>query len=180
MLYAGIDYSMSCAAITIGSSKDFTKCKTFFYTTNKKFDGKFKHDIYGTLAFPYDHEIERFDNIAQWAMAVLKQFKVNEVCLEGYSMGSQGRIFAIAENTALLKYNMWKNDIQYHTPAPTAVKKDFSGKGNSNKDAMHTAFVDKTKISIADLMNKKTDASPVSDIVDSYAMLCYGIDHYFK
>lgn len=179
-MWAGIDYSMTCPSITVGTSNDFSKCKTFYYIDHKKLVGKFKYNIYGTKSFPYEHEIERYDNIAQWALTVLKQYKVTEVCLEGYAMRAVGKVFNISENTALLKYHMWKNNIQYYTPAPTAVKKEFSGKGNSNKIGMHDAFVDKTGIDVGAFMGKTPDKSPVSDIVDSYAMLCYGITYYFK
>ena len=180
MMYAGIDYSMTCPAITVGSTKKFINCKTFFYTSSKKFEDKYSSNIYGVLAFPYESEMERFDNIAQWAMAILKKFKVTEACLEGYAMGAKGKVFNIAENTALLKYQMWKHGIEYYIPSPMTVKKDFSGKGNSNKEAMHNAFIEKTSIDITQIINVKAEKSPISDIVDSYAMLCYGIDYHFK
>lgn len=180
MFYAGIDYSMSSPSITVGPSKDFKKCKTFFYTDKSKLEGVHQHHIYGIMKLPYEHEMERFSNITEWAMSILKQFKVTEVCIEGYSMGSKGRVFGIAENTGLLKYMMWKNNIKYHTPAPTSVKKDFCGKGNAGKDLMYEAFVEKTNVDLVAIFNQKPDSNPISDIADSYAMLCYGIDHYFS
>jgi Holliday junction resolvasome RuvABC endonuclease subunit len=179
-MYAGIDYSMSSPSITVGPSKDFKKCKTFFYTSKKKLEGVHQHHIYGILVQPYEHEMERFSNITEWAMSILRQFKVTEVCIENYSMGSKGKVFHIAENTGLLKYTMWKNNIKYYTPAPTSVKKQFCGKGNAGKDIMHEAFVEQTKIDLTEVFHQKADSNPVSDIVDSYAMLCYGIDNYFK
>lgn len=179
MMYAGIDYSMSCPSITIGNSTDFKKCKTFFYTKKKKHEGAFPHNIYGMLENPYESEMERFDNISEWAMAIMKKFKVTDVCIEGYSMGSKGRVFNIAENAGLLKYKLWKQGITFHSPPPTTVKKFFSGKGNSGKEQMHEAFVEKTGVDIAKIFAQKEDSNPVSDIVDSYAMLSYGISHLF-
>ena len=180
MFYAGIDYSMTSPAITVGPSKDFSKCKTFFYNKSKKFGGVHQHNIYGIISFPYEHEMERFGNITAWAMSILKKFKVSEVCLEGYAMGASGKVFNIAENTGILKHAMYSNNIKYYTPAPTQVKKYFCGKGNAGKGLMYQAFLDQTKIDLSIILNDKPENSPISDIVDSYAMLCYGIDHYFR
>ena len=132
------------------------------------------------MNFPYETEIERFDLIARWAMSILSEFNVQQVCLEGYAMGAKGKVFGIAENTGILKHAMWKAGIQVFTPSPMTVKKYFTGKGNSNKIAMHETFVEKTGIVITEIFNQKADKSPTSDVVDSYAMLCYGIDNYFK
>lgn len=180
VLYAGIDYSMSTPAITVGPSSDFSKCKSFFYTKVKKFDGAFAHNIYGMMNMPYESEMERFNNLAEWAVAILKKFNVKEVCIEGYSMGSKGAVFNIGENTGILKYHLWKNGIKYYTVAPTQAKKHFTGKGNSNKEAMHDSFVERTGVSVAEVLNGKEKDSPVSDVVDSFAMLCFGIDNHFK
>lgn len=178
MMIAGIDYSMSSPAITVGPSTNFSKCKSFFYTDKKKLEGKFGSNVYGMLKHPYEHEMERFDLISEWAMTILKKFNVQEVCLEGYAMGASGRVFHIAENTGLLKYKLWSNGIKYSTPAPTSVKKLFSGKGNSNKELMHEAFVKRTSVDLTDIMEVSADKNPISDIVDSYAMLCYGLDNF--
>lgn len=181
MNFAGIDFSMSCPAITVGNSKDFSKCKTFYYTSDNKFVGSFKHSVYGIMHIPYSCQEERFDNISEWAIAILKKFKVTDVCLEGYSMGSKGNITGIAENAGLLKHKMWKQGIKFSTPAPTQIKKYFSGKGNANKDFMYESFIEQTKIQLCEEIgyNKipKPDSNPISDIVDSYAMLCYAIDN---
>lgn len=176
--FAGIDLSMTTPSVTIGQSKDFSKTKTFFYTNNKKFVGKFDHSIYGIQQLPYACAEERYDNISDWVMSILNYHNVNFVCLEGYSMGSSnGLLFNIAENGGLLKHKLWKNKIEFIIPAPTQVKKYFTGKGNANKSAMYDAFIEKTGAKIAEALNTNPDKSPISDIVDSYAMLCYGIDN---
>jgi Holliday junction resolvasome RuvABC endonuclease subunit len=123
--------------------------------------------------------MERFYNISQWAMSILKKFSVQEVCLEGYAMGAKGRVFNIAENTALLKYHLWRANIKYHTPSPTTVKKYYTGKGNSGKTLMHDAFVERTGINLVQEFGQNAESNPVSDIVDSHAMLCYGFHTYF-
>lgn len=177
--YCGIDYSMSCPAITIGTKSDYTKCKSFFYTKKKKHEGKFDTNIFGMMELPYESQMERFHNIAEWTISILKEFKVSEACIEGYSMGSKGNVFNIGENTGIMKHVLWTNNINFYTPAPTQVKKEFSGKGNANKIIMHESFVEKTGINISSIFQQKPDSNPVSDIVDSYAMLEYGLKHHF-
>lgn len=94
-------------------------------------------------------------------------------------MGSKsGLVLNIAENGGLLKHKLWKAGIQFINPAPTSVKKFFTGKGNSNKIAMHDAFVEKTGKDISLLIESKKDGNPVSDIVDSYAMYLYGRENF--
>lgn len=177
--YAAIDYSMSSPAITVGQSTDYSKCKSFFYTTKKTLEGKHGRNIYGTLALPYETEMERFNNIGEWTISVLKWFTVTEVCIEGYSMGSKGNVFNIGENTGILKHMLWKNGHKYHVPAPTQIKKHFTGKGNSNKTQMHDAFVQKTGVDLTAVFGKKADSNPISDVVDSYAILDCGFNQYF-
>ena len=178
--FAGLDYSMTSPAITVGPSKDFKKCKTFYYTNDKKKVGNSSLGIYGMQQHPWETPEERFDLISEWALSILKKFKVTNACIEGYSMGSKGNISGICENGGLMKHKMWKNNIQFTTPAPTQIKKYFCGKGNGNKELMYDAFFEQTKISILDdpLYNSLSkDSNPISDIVDSYALLCYCIDN---
>lgn len=177
-MIAGIDYSMTCPAITIGKSKNIKDCISFFYTDKKKFAGSFSSGrVNGMFQFGYDSEMERFNNITEWAMSILRKYKVDFVCVEGYSMGSKGKVFNIAENTGILKHTLWKNNIEFITPSPTTVKKHFTGKGNANKTQMFEAYLEKTGFDVASILGTKPDGNPVSDVVDSYAMLCYGFEN---
>lgn len=172
-MIAGIDYSMTSPAITVGTSPDFKKCKTFFYTDKKKFCNVYPESIIGMKSFPYESQEERFNNISEWALSIMKKFNVQECMVEDYAMGAKGKVFHIAENTGLLKHKLWANNIIMYTVAPTSAKKYFAGKGNANKEVMHEAFVQQTGVHVGDLLGAKITDSPCSDIVDSYAMLCY-------
>lgn len=178
-MIAGMDWSMVCPAICIYDPKKpltFENCTFYFLTDKVKFNKSFGN-IHGFIAQEYSSEQERFDNISEWAMTILKKNKVREACLEGYSMGSKGKVFNIAENIGLLKHKMWKDGIEFVTPAPTQVKKHFTTKGNANKDLMYAALTEKNpSVKLAELLNCKTSDSPISDIVDSYAM----VDYYMK
>lgn len=175
---AGIDYSMTCPAICIHPMKaitNFNDCKVFFYTKENKYISRFGKNILGMSHIPYESDMERFDNISEWALAILQKYNVKEVGLEGYSMGSKGQVFNIGENTGILKYKLWQSGFDVITPAPTTIKKHFTGKGNAKKDAMLTEFENRYEVGICELMNytRKNIESPVGDIVDSVAVCDY-------
>lgn len=180
MIVGGLDWSMGCPAICIYNTKDkfeFKNCTFFFYIDKKKFDQSYGN-IHGFKTELYDSEEERFDKISEWGIQILLKHNVKSVCLEGYSMGSQGRIFNIAENIGLLKHKMWKAGIEFITPAPTAVKKHFTGKGNSNKDAMYNALqLLDVDLDLETLLSSKSKDSPIADIVDSFAMVSYMLNN---
>ena len=98
------------------------------------------------------------------------------VTIEGYSMGSKGKVFHIAENTGLLKYKLWKHNIPFDTPAPTTVKKFATGKGNAPKERMYECFEATTGWDLESLLDCRRDKNPVSDVVDAYYMATYGAD----
>lgn len=179
-IYAGLDWSMSCPAICIYDSKrefKFENCIFFFYIDKKKYDQSYGN-IHGFKVEYYSNEQERFENISEWGIQILLKHNVKQACLEGYSMGSSGRIFNIAENIGLLKHKMWKNGIEFITPAPTSVKKFFTGKGNAKKDAMYQSAVEKgLAIDLRELLSCRDIDSPISDIIDSYAMVDYMLNN---
>lgn len=79
MMYAGVDFSMSCPAICVGDSEDFSKCAVFFLTKTQRLAKKFSHNIYGTQQPDYNSQEERFANISKWSLAIMMRFNV---CLE--------------------------------------------------------------------------------------------------
>jgi len=172
---AAIDYSMSCPAICIHENKeitDFNDCFVFFYTDIIKYQKVFNKNIIGMKTHKYKDQQERFDNLSEWALTILKKFNVKKVYIEGYSFGSKGQVFQIGENTGILKNKLYKNKINFETIAPTQVKLSFSGKGNSKKDLMLETFKEKFNIDLLEILNyeKKTIDSPIGDIVDCVAI----------
>ena len=98
--------------------------------------------------------------------------------MEGYSYGSTGKVFHIAENTAVLKYLMWDEELEFEVVPPTVIKKFATGKGNANKEKMYEAFCDENKdSSLREWLTPRSSnvISPVNDIVDSYYILKYGL-----
>lgn len=175
MILAGIDYSMTSPAICVwknnaNSAFRFEDC-SFYYLNSGKHPTP--PNVHGDTFPEYTSEIQRFMGIANWAKDVLESSNVDRVLLEGYSMGSRGRVFAIAENTAILKYQVCRLGIPLDTIPPTTMKKLSSGKGNSDKDQMYDAFRKQTNVDLLSIMTprKKKSTSPVSDVVDSF-FLC--------
>lgn len=125
MIFAGIDYSMTCPSIAIGS-KEGDQVDFYFRTEKAKFALSFcdkQFNFHGSLAPIWSSPMERFESNASWALQLLVRNNVQKIFLEGYSYGSKnGRAFEIAENTALLKYMVHSVGIQYEPIAPTTVK----------------------------------------------------------
>ena len=88
--------------------------------------------------------------------------------IEGYSMGSKGKVFNLAEHTGMFKYMLSSSGHKYTTVAPTTVKKFATDSGRSDKFAMMTFFNKEHGRDLISLSHAKTVASPYSDIVDSY------------
>jgi len=169
MRFVGIDYSLSSPCVCICKAEDFNflNCRFYFLTDTKKYNIDIDN-IQGDLHSHYFVEEERFYNITRWVCDLLEEEDI--IYMEGYSLGSTGRVFNIAENTGILKYKLWQSRIPVEVIPPSAVKKLATGKGNSDKAAMYVQFTQDTDIPLMDIISpEKTKVSnPVSDIVDAF------------
>ena len=174
MILSGIDYSLCGPAICVYVSEDkteafdFNRCNFYFLTKTNKYAKTFGNNIRGERLTDWNHDCERYRSIADWACE--KVVGSDMIGLEGYSMGSKGRVFHIAENTGVLKYKLWEEAYPVEIYAPTEVKKFATGKGNADKKSMYLSFRKETGIDINQLVSsdKNTISSPVTDIVDAY------------
>ena len=190
----GIDYSLSSPGICVNTSEEefrYEDCKFYYLTNTKKYEGTFKEKMaFGTSAVeyigaphrPYNSEPERYNNIANWAIDIIKLYGdaktgINRIKptiqIEDYSFGSTGRVFHIAENLGLLKYKLkiecgW----DYTLLAPSVIKKFATDKGNANKEMMLSAFQGDTGVNLAELFESSAK-SPISDVVDAYFICKY-------
>ena len=98
--------------------------------------------------------------------------------MEDYAFAATGRVFHIAENTGVLKYKIYNSGVPLEVVPPTTVKKFATGKGNSDKDQMHQAFMIETGMDLKwKITPDKTNVgNPVSDIIDSYYICKYLYD----
>lgn len=175
----GIDYSLSCPCLCIQekNNTEFLKSKIHFLTDNKKMTGVFGN-ITGHIHLDYISPEQRYEQIAFWTLKQLDKInEIEKVFIEDYSFGSKGRTFHIAENAGLLKYQLYKLGISFATIPPTTIKKYYTGKGNADKNKMEESFRNQTGIDLYKTLGKdrgKNVISPISDIVDSYAITNYG------
>lgn len=181
-----IDYSMSSPAICVYNGKfsefDFDKCHFYYMSAKKKLPGEAKN-IHGTLIKSYKGNLERFGQMKDWVLEIIGEHEIDLLIIEGYAMQAKGKVFDIAENTGIMKYGIYKNNVikDYITPAPTAMKKFKTGKGNATKEILYDLFLAETgkDLIIENFPTKATKIlSPVSDIVDSYFLAQFGISTY--
>jgi hypothetical protein len=172
----GIDYSMTSPAVTL---IDGDKATCWFLTSVKRNQLTHTFGFLTCIGDPYPDFLspeQRYDLISDWAVSKCK-IQPDALVIEDYAMGAKGKVFHIGENCGLLKHKLWKEGVKFQTVAPTALKKFASGKGNADKCAMHSAFVQQTGIDLMKGMDKESKdcGSPVSDIVDSYFLARYAI-----
>jgi Holliday junction resolvasome RuvABC endonuclease subunit len=168
---AGIDYSMTSPAICVhtGDSWSVNNCK-FFYMVKKDKHQIVTDQIKGSIYPEWLVDPERYDNLSRWSIGIMQEHSVTKAFIEGYSFGSVGRVFQIAENVGALKYQLWKKDLPYDVYPPTMIKKLGTGKGNANKEKMWESFKEETNLNLFHLLGLEEGKSwnPVSDIVDAY------------
>jgi len=183
MSVAGIDLSLTSPALCLFLGDEefsFEFCKFKYLTDNNKrlFSNNF---LEGSLFPSYGSQYERYENISKWVLNNLNDYGITSVFIEDYSYASTGRVFHIAENTGILKYIMWKHNINIIPLPPTVIKKTATGKGNANKELMQTAFVQETGLNLKNmLLLTEKQWNPSSDIIDSYFICKHGYLGYEK
>lgn len=168
MRIAGIDYSLCSPSVTVIDTDGPSKTAVGHYLTDTKrnirtIDLGWYH-IRGTGHRAYACAEERHDQISDWAVSLVRGCGI--VWIEDYAMGAKGKVFHLGENAGLLKWKLWREGIPFALIAPTALKKFATGKGNADKQVMHSAFFDRTGIDLSERFGGKI-ANPVSDLVDS-------------
>ena len=194
----GIDYSLSSPGVCVNTSEEefrYEDCKFYYLTNTKKYEGTFKEEIafgtsvveyIGTPHKPYSSEPERYNNIANWVIDIIKsqpQLMIGKlwekhpiIQIEDYSFGSTGRVFHIAENLGLLKYKLkMECGWDYTLLAPSVIKKFATDKGNANKELMLGAFQEDTGVNLEVLLDSSVK-SPITDIADAYFICKYQVE----
>jgi len=182
-IIAGIDYSLTCPAIcvydTTKNNFNYKNTSIYFRSNLNRFKCYSNEVLSGENHGVWNSDEDRYDDISNWAMTIITQkHDVDSVIIEGYSYGSTGKVFHIAENTAILKYNLWDSRIPFTIVPPTMIKKYATGKGNANKVKMHDHFLkDNPTIDLPSMLTPKSNniISPVGDIVDAYYITKYGL-----
>ena len=182
MVYAGLDYSISCPCICIYDTDTgpfiHKNCIYYFCQENaslKEIERREKlnlDNIFCSYQYKWKETYHRYFSLADFFLSIIFQHSVEHIAMEDYALNASGRVFDIAECTGILKYLMVLSGITFSVFSPTLVKKTFSGKGNANKEQMVNAYLMRYNVSIPHLFEKENHfESPISDIVDSHAML---------
>ena len=173
----GIDYSLSSPAICVCYGKfNLKNCKIYYLTNVKKYEGSFYNGrINGRLHLYYTTEAQRHDQISHWAMSIIGT-TLNNIFIEGYSFGSKGLVFNLAENMGTLKHKLFKLNKNFSSIVPGRVKKNATGKGNADKLKMYEQFVKDTKVDLMKEFDQNKLNNPVTDIVDAYYVAKAGYD----
>ena len=163
--------------IQVKVSLEYEDCSFYYLTSTKKYDSTFKdNDVcyVGTGHKLYTSEPERYNNIADWVIDIIKSHKGTPIIqIEDYSYGSTGRVFHIAENLGLLKYKLkMECGWDYTLLPPSVIKKFATDKGNANKELMLEAFEKDTGVNLEVLFDTKSK-SPITDVADAYFICKY-------
>lgn len=178
MIICGIDYSMTSPALCIGEENCLFENNIFYGFRRLKRHISTKKEIV-LFDYPlYKTNEERFDKISDLMIETILLNKVDLCRLEGYSLGSKGMIFDIAENTAVLKHKLYKNNINFELIPPKSVKLSFTGRGDCSKGVMYMFFRDKhcpyeIHHAIGDMDVPAEIDHPIEDLIDAYALKTY-------
>lgn len=175
MIVVGIDYSLTSPCVCVSRDKTFSNSYFYYLNDRKTTQGKF-HNILGEGHEEYLTDQERYENIAEWVLTILADFKREDVTvlIEDYSFGSKGKVFNLAENCGIMKYMLYKQGYKFFTVPPTVVKKFATGKGNATKEKMYEAFVAETGVDLHAIISPTTKlGSPTTDVVDAWYIARY-------
>jgi hypothetical protein len=178
----GIDYSLTTPAICVCNGNfEFKNCRFYYLTNVNKYSGdwiKSKFDywlINGRLHLPYTSQVQRHDQISDWAYDIVGD-SIDNIFIEGYSYGSKGLVFNLAENMGILKHKLYKANKKFEVIVPGVIKKNATGKGNADKLKMYEQFVKDTGVDLMKIYEQKKLNNPVTDIVDSFYIVKAGYD----
>ena len=185
MKIIGIDYSLTSPAITVfngnddwgsGGSNITHHCLAKNQRQRQRWSERDLKNIEISIYKEWSTDLERYHFLADWVInkCITAMNPVRpKAYIEDYAFAATGRVFHIAENTAILKDTPSKWGIKYELIPPTVIKKYATGKGNANKEKMYDAFTQETHRDLMHEFNTKLN-NPITDIVDSYYIAKYG------
>lgn len=168
----GVDYSITCPCLCLYDERKefkFENCFFYYLTQTQKYADKILPNINGESFQEYVADVDRFDTISDWAFNLCAG--ASDVAVEGYSYGSKGKVFNLAENMGIFKHKLYKAGIPVTIVEPSKAKKLATGKGNADKVAMYKAFSEETGTNLVFTFNQRTLSNPITDIVDSFYIL---------
>ena len=170
MIYVGLDMSITSPGLTVIDGDKIEYHFRYDFPKRKKITLPDNFFPYPTCESKDD--MTRYVDNADWIMSVIGDREA-VVCIEGYAMAAQGRVFNIAENCAVTKYRLFQKGIKTIIASPATIKKFATGNGTAQKGLMLYHFEHKTGLDLYKFFDRGTAVSPLTDIADSYFMARY-------
>jgi len=167
----GIDYSITGPAACshpIDKPWDIKNCDFVAIGGAKKHIGYHGSIFIDNPITDYAYDVERYSKLADVFMEFCRDAEAEFVMLEGYAMQANGRVFALAEATGILKYKLDAEGFEFDAQTPPVFKKFACDKGNAKKEDMTYQFKVDTGVDLLDLFGMDKLRSPVDNIVDAY------------
>lgn len=117
---------------------------------------------------------ERISIITDSIMYAVRKYKPDLVVIENHAFNSHGGSSnALHELHGVVKQALWKSQSPFILVAPTSLKKEATGKGNSSKEEM---------IAAAEIIWPKlrTIKGKKDDLADALHLARYGASHYYE
>jgi len=188
----GVDYSITSPAVCF---RDNGKLVFFGYTSLKtQTQYYFENNQAVVMLKPtiaeYDSKYERYNYTAYQFFKMFTQYsqkihgkpgvqfhKFGTFVIEEFNPNPKlaKNIIDLVEATSFFKHAVFSEYYDNLLSANiTKIKKYFTGRGDAKKPDMQKAFVEKTKIDLAKLIGRDWDKHPTEDMIDAYAIMCYG------
>lgn len=177
----GIDYSINSPAVCIAKVGQATPDKVWlFYRASKKknWENCPGDRFCGFQKEEWANSAQRFHqnwSFVKNAIDTCGIDNIRNIWIEGYSYGSRGAIFDLAENVGFLRAGLWGHKLEAIPFAPPTIKKLATGNGHADKDMMYEAWLKEGGLDLAKYWEQKPDSNPISDMIDSYYVLKTGL-----
>lgn len=167
-MLAGLDYSSTSPAIYIqfddGSEKWFNLSKVLSHVREEKDLSIIRYDKKMT-------KLQRAIFMAEWVTNILVSNGVKQINVESFSMGSRtGMVFDLGAHSGIMYYMINKAGIAVNFIPPTALKREFTGRGDANKELMCETFKKLRGFSFSERLGTEPYDNPENDLVDAYAL----------
>lgn len=126
----------------------------------------------------------RYHQIVTDFMSIISEFEPlhTTICIEAYAfVRNTSSASTLHELGGIFKHYMFLAGFEYTEVAPTRLKKVYAGSGRANKADMYQAFVRSGMPNLMDTLSTRSSKQipcPVNDIVDSCALVEYGIRNF--
>ena len=170
MFICGIDYSISSPAVVKAELNDDLDIVSIDYMSfsstlkNCKLDEHLHHNAKKN----FRNDMDRFYFLRDKVESFIYDGDIPEyIAIEGYAMGSMGKVFNIAEATVMTKSMIYDKGTPLRIYTPSAIKKFATGNGSAGKVSMFQQF-QKESQTFLDLSHLQDLKNPQEDIIDAY------------